>query len=288
MKVRATRALPGPAWAEIGEIEIAPAAEPGPDVEVLIVVNEPIDLDFFPSLRLVANYSVGYDRIDIAACAARGVAVSNTPGVLDAATADLALALMLAARRRLVSGDRFIRAGRWNVGWAEHTLEGREVTGATLGIIGLGRIGAAVAQRARGFDMTIVTVRRSDGDLDALMRAADIVSVHVPLSEETRGLITRERLALLRDGATFVNTARGAIVDEDALVDELVSGRITAGLDVFAHEPQVPTALLGLDNVVLTPHIGSATAETRSAMTRVVVDNVLAFARGAPLPNRVV
>ncbi|MDE3190255.1 MAG: D-glycerate dehydrogenase, partial [Acidobacteriota bacterium] len=151
MKVRATRALPGPAWAEIGEIEIAPAAEPGPDVEVLIVVNEPIDLDFFPSLRLVANYSVGYDRIDIAACAARGVAVSNTPGVLDAATADLALALMLAARRRLVTGDRFIRAGRWNVGWAEHTLEGREVTGATLGIIGLGRIGAAVAQRARGF-----------------------------------------------------------------------------------------------------------------------------------------
>ena len=288
MKVRATRARPGPAWAEIGEIEIAPAAEPGPDVEVLIVVNEPIDLDFFPSLRLVANYSVGYDRIDIAACAARGVAVSNTPGVLDAATADLALALMLAARRRLVTGDRFIRAGRWNVGWAEHTLEGREVTGATLGIIGLGRIGAAVAQRARGFDMTIVTVRRSDGDLDALMRAADIVSVHVPLSEETRGLITRERLALLRDGATFVNTARGAIVDEDALVDELVSGRITAGLDVFAHEPRVPTALLGLDNVVLTPHIGSATAETRSAMTRVVVDNVLAFARGAPLPNRVV
>ncbi|MDE3026187.1 MAG: D-glycerate dehydrogenase, partial [Acidobacteriota bacterium] len=158
----------------------------------------------------------------------------------------------------------------------------------TLGIIGLGRIGAAVAQRARGCDMTIVTVRRSDGDLDALMRAADIVSVHVPLSEETRGLITRERLALLRDGATFVNTARGAIVDEDALVDELVSGRITAGLDVFAHEPQVPTALLGLDNVVLTPHIGSATAETRAAMTRVVVDNVLAFARGAPLPNRVV
>ncbi|MDE3191274.1 MAG: D-glycerate dehydrogenase [Acidobacteriota bacterium] len=288
MKVRATRVLPGPAWAELGEIEIEPAGAAGPDVEVLIVVNEPIDLDLFPALRLIANYSVGYDRIDVAACAARGVAVSNTPGVLDAATADLALALMLAARRRLVTGDRFIRAGRWNVGWAEHTLEGREVTGATLGIIGLGRIGAAVAQRARGFDMTIVTVRRSDGDLDALMRAADIVSVHVPLSEETRGLITRERLALLRDGATFVNTARGAIVDEDALVDELVSGRITAGLDVFAHEPQVPTALLGLDNVVLTPHIGSATAETRSAMTRVVVDNVLAFARGAPLPNRVV
>lgn len=288
MKVRATRALPGPAWAELGEIEIAPASEPGPDVEVLIVVNEPVDLDLFPTLRLVANYSVGYDRIDVAACAARGVAVSNTPGVLDAATADLAMALMLAARRRLVAGDRFVRAGRWNVGWAEHRLAGREVTGATLGIVGLGRIGSAVAQRARGFDMTIVSVRRSDGDLDELMRSADVVSVHVPLSAETTGLITRERLALLRDGATFVNTARGAIVEEDALVDELVSGRITAGLDVFAHEPRVPEALFGLDNVVLTPHIGSATAETRAAMTRVVVDNVLAFARGAPPPNRVV
>lgn len=287
MKVRATRVLPGPAWAELGEIETAPAREPGPDVEVLIVVNEPIDLDLFPSLRLVANYSVGYDRIDIAACAARGVAVSNTPGVLDAATADLAMALMLAARRFLVTGDRFVRAGRWNVGWSEHRLEGREVTGATLGIIGLGRIGSAVAQRARGFDMTVVSVRRG-GDVDELMRAADIVSVHVPLSAETTGLITRDRLALLRDGATFVNTARGAIVDEDALVDELVSGRITAGLDVFAHEPGVPEALLGLDNVVLTPHIGSATVETRAAMTRVVVDNVLAFARGEPLPNEVV
>lgn len=288
MKVRATRALPGPAWAELGEIEIAPAAAPGPDVEVLIVVNEPLDLDLFPSLRLVANYSVGYDRINVAACAARGVAVSNTPGVLDAATADLAVALMLAARRRLVTGDRFVRAGRWTTGWAEHRLEGREVSGATLGIVGLGRIGSAVAQRARGFDMTIVSVGRSRGDLDELMRTADIVSVHVPLSAETIGLITRERLALLRDGATFVNTARGAIVDEDALVDELVSGRITAGLDVFAHEPHVPEPLLGLDNVVLTPHIGSATAETRAAMTRVVVDNVLAFAQGEPLPSRVV
>lgn len=288
MKVRATRALPGPAWAELSGVEIAPADVPGEDVDVLVVVNEPVDLDLFPALRLVADYSVGYDRIDVAACAARGVAVTNTPGVLDAATADLAMALVLAARRRVAAGDRLIRSGGWGVSWAEVQLEAREVTGATLGIVGLGRIGSAVARRAAGFDMQILSVGRSRGDLDELMRTADIVSVHVPLSAETTGLITRERLALLKDGATFVNTARGAVVDEQALVDELVSGRITAGLDVFAHEPNVPRELCGLNNVVLTPHIASGTVETRAAMTRVVVDNVLAFAHGAPLPNRVV
>ncbi|MGH2972564.1 MAG: 2-hydroxyacid dehydrogenase [Gaiellaceae bacterium] len=288
MKVRATRTLPGPAWDELSDVELAPADRPGPDVDVLVVVNEPVDLDLFPVLRLIANYSVGYDRIDVAACATRGVAVTNTPGVLDAATADLAMGLILAARRRLVAGDRFVRSGGWGTSWAEVQLEAREVSGATLGIVGLGRIGSAVAQRGHGFDMNVVSVRSRDGDLDELMRTSDVVSVHVPLSAETTGLITRERLALLRDGATFVNTARGAIVDEDALVDELVSGRITAGLDVFVHEPHVPEALFGLDNVVLTPHIASGTVETRAAMTRIVADNVLAFVRGEALPNRVV
>ena len=288
MKVRATRVLPGPAWGELGDVEIAPADLPGPDVGVLVVVNEPVDLDLFPALRLIANYSVGFDRIDVAACAARGVAVTNTPGVLDAATADLAMALILAARRRVVAGDRLIRSGRWGVSWAEVQLEAREVSGATLGIVGLGRIGSAVARRAQAFDMQVVGATSRTGDVDEVMRAADVVSVHVPLAPETRGLISRERLALLRDGATFVNTARGAVVDEDALVDELVSGRITAGLDVFVHEPHVPERLLGLDNVVLTPHIASGTAETRAAMTRVVVDNVLAFLDGGPPPNRVV
>jgi glyoxylate reductase len=288
VKVRATRELPGPAWAELGAVEVEPADVPGPDVDVLIVVNEPFDLDLFPALRLVANYSVGFDRIDVAECAARGIAVTNTPGVLDAATADLAMALMLAARRHLVAGDRLIRAGGWGASWAEGRLEAREVSGATLGIVGLGRIGSAVARRAHGFDMEVISVRSHEGDLDELMRTADIVSVHVPLSAQTTGLITRERLALLRDGATFVNTARGAVVDEDALVDELVSGRFTAGLDVFAHEPHVPEALYGLDNVVLTPHIASGTVETRAAMTRVMVDNVLAFINGEPLPSRVV
>jgi glyoxylate reductase len=282
VKVRATHALPGPAWSELGNVEIAPADTAGPDVDVLVVINEPVDLALYPSLRLIANYSVGYDRIDVAAATARGVVVTNTPGVLDAATADLAIALMLTARRRLVAGDRLVRARGWH-----QQIAGREVSGATLGIVGLGRIGSAVARRAAGFDMRVLPVRRGEGDLDDVLRTADIVTLHVPLTAETSGLISRERLALLRDGATLVNTARGGVIDETALVDELVSGRITAGLDVFAHEPHVPDALFGLDNVVLTPHIASATVETRAAMTRVVVDNVLAFARGEPLPNPV-
>ena len=282
VKVRSTHRFPGPAWEELDGVEIAPADTPGPDVDVLVVLNEPVDLELYPSLRLIANYSVGYDRIDVAAARARGVAVTNTPGVLDAATADLALALMLAARRGVVTGDRIVRAG----GWAG-LRDGREVSGATLGIIGAGRIGSAVARRAAGFDMRVLRVRRSEGDLEAVLREADIVTLHVPLNDETRGLLSRERLALLRDGATLVNTARGGVVDEDALVAELVAGRITAGLDVFAHEPRVPADLLDLPNVVLTPHIGSDTVETRAAMTRCVVDNVLAFARGEPLPNPV-
>ena len=288
-----TLRLPGEAWDELGDIEIGAADTARDDVEVLIVANEGVDLELFPSLRLIANYGVGYDRLDVDACRARGIDVSNTPGVLDAATADLALALMLAARRRLVEGDDLVRAGRWGSSWSGGPFLGREVSGVRLGIVGLGRIGSAVARRARGFDMEVVYYRRTRSDdagyraLDDLLRESDIVSLHTPLTPETTGLISRERLALLRDGATLVNTARGAVVDEDALVDELVSGRITAGLDVFVHEPHVPEALRGLPNVVLTPHIASATVETRAAMTRIVVDNVLAFARGEPLVSQV-
>ena len=287
MRVLATRRLPGAAWAELGEVEIGAAADGRDDVDVLVVCNEPVEVDRFPALRLIASFGVGYDRLDLDACRACGVAVTNTPGVLDAATADLAFALMLAARRGVVSGDRLVRGGRWGGHWAAAESLGREVSGTTLGIVGLGRIGSAVARRAAGFDMRVLHVRRSEGDLDELLRKSDIVSLHVPLDAETNGLITRARLALLRDGATLVNTARGAVVDEAALVDELVSGRIGAGLDVFAHEPHVPEALFGLPNVVLTPHIASATVETRAAMTRIVVDNVLAFKHGEPLPNRV-
>jgi glyoxylate reductase len=292
MKVLATHRYPGPAFDELPDVEVLSLASlerPRADAEAVVVANEPVPLDLLPSLRVVANFGVGYDRIDVAACAARGVVVTNTPGVLDDATADLALALILATRRRVIEGDRFVRSGAWSGSWSEGVLA-EELTGSTLGILGLGRIGSAVARRARGFELRVLyTQRRSVEtelgefrDLDALFREADIVSIHVPLTTETAELVDARCLALLRDGACLVNTARGEIVDEQALVAELVSGRIRAGLDVFAHEPKVPWALLDLPNVVLTPHLGSATRQTREAMTRVVVDNLLAVERGEP------
>jgi glyoxylate reductase len=292
--IAATQTFPGPAWDELPDVMLLdswPPAEPLPGVDVLVeavVAVGSAELDLLPDLRLVANYGVGYDRVDVAACRERGVAVTNTPGVLDAAVADLTLALILACRRHLVASDRFVREDRWRRGWARPELLGRDLTGATLGVLGFGRIGRQVANRAEAFGMGIVFHRRTGGiPLDELLRTADVVSLHVPLTPETDGLLSRERLALLQDGATLVNTARGAIVDEDALVEELVSGRISAGLDVFADEPRVPERLLELPNVVLTPHVASATVETRAAMTRVLVDNVLAFLRGDPLPNPV-
>jgi glyoxylate reductase len=292
--IAATQTFPGPAWHELPDVTLLeswPPVAPLPDVEILleaVVAVGPAELDLLPDLRLVANYGVGYDRVDVAECRERGIAVTNTPGVLDAAVADLTLALILASRRHLVESDRFVREGRWQRGWAMPELLGRDLAGSTLGLVGLGRIGTKVARRAEAFGMRVVHHRRSDGlPLDELLREADVVSLHVPLTPETHGLVSRERLALLREGATLVNTARGAIVDEEALVEELVSGRISAGLDVFADEPLVPQRLLGLPNVVLTPHIASATAETRAAMTRVLVDNVLAFVRGEPLPNEI-
>ncbi len=296
MKVLATRRLPGAAWDDLGPIEIGSIEERHDDVEALIVAEDTVDervLDRFRSLRLVANYGVGYDKVDVEACRARGVAVTNTPGVLDAATADLTIALLLAVRRRIVEGDALVRAGRWDASWSRHQFLGRDLSASTLGIVGLGRIGTAVAERARAFGLRVIFNRRTNTDdpgyraLDDLLRESDIVTVHVPLTSETKGLLSRERLSLLGDGATLVNVARGAVVDEDALVDELVSGRISAGLDVFVHEPHVPEALRSLPNVVLAPHLGSATVETRAAMTRLLVDNVLAFASGEPLPTQV-
>jgi len=263
--------------------------EPRDDVEGLILANEPVPLDLLPALRLVANFGVGYDRINVAACAERGVVVTNTPGVLDDATADLTFALILATRRQVVEADRFVRSGGWSGSWSEGGLA-EELTGSTLGILGLGRIGSDVARRARGFKLRVLYTQRREAatdlgeyrELDALFAESDIVSIHAPLTAETHGLVDARRLALLRDGACLVNTARGEIVDEQALVAELVSGRIRAGLDVFAHEPHVPAELLELENVVLTPHIGSATRQAREAMTRLVVDNLLAVGRGDP------
>jgi glyoxylate reductase len=221
------------------------------------------------------------------------VLVTNTPGVTTAATAELTLALMLALRRRVVAGDSFVRAGRWGTGWADEPLKGGELAGATVGIVGYGRIGRAVAQRVAAFEARVVYTRRTPEDdpafreLDELLAEADVVSIHLPLTEKTRGLLDGRRLALMRDGAALINTARGQVVDEPALVAELVSGRLQAGLDVFAHEPSVPQELLELQNVVMTPHLGTATQQTREAMTRVLVDNLLAVEAGRPPPNAV-
>jgi glyoxylate reductase len=287
VKVLATRRFVGPAWDELADVEIGTLDEKRDDVDAIIAANERIDetvLARFSRLRLIANYGVGYDQIDVEACARRGIAVTNTPGVLTAATADLAFTLILAAMRRIGEGERVVRRGAWTWTWSRGFL-GDEVSGATLGIVGLGRIGNAVAQRARGFEMRIVstTSRSTAVELDAVLREADVVTLHMPLTPATDGLIDARRLSLLRDGATLVNTARGEIVDQDALVRELVSGRIRAGLDVFVGEPEVPAELIGLENVVLTPHLGSATVAAREAMTRLVVDNVLACERGEPL-----
>jgi glyoxylate reductase len=295
VRIVATQRLPGSAWGELPEVELLdswPPNEPLTGVDVLVAVVARVgagELGLLPDLRLIANYGVGYDTVDVAACRQRGISLTNTPGVLDAAVADLTLALILACRRHLVASDRFVREGRWQRGWAQPELLGHDLAGSTLGLVGRGRIGSEVAQRAQAFGMRVVSHHRTGGlPLDELLRASDVVSLHLPLTPETHGLVSRQRLTLIREGGTLVNTSRGAIVDEEALAEELVSGRISAGLDVFADEPHVPERLLGLPNVVLTPHVASATVETRAAMTRVLVENVLAFVRGEPLPNEVV
>jgi glyoxylate reductase len=292
--IAATQRFPGPAWEDLSDVTMLdewPPAEALPGVDILleaVVAVGADELALLPDLRLVANYGVGYDNVDVATCRARGIAVTHTPGPLDAAVADLTLALILACRRLVVEADRFVRDERWQRGWAKPQLMGHDLAGSTLGLIGLGRIGTQVAKRGEAFGMRVIFNRHSGGvPLDELLATSDIVSLHVPLTPETQGLLSRERLGLLRGGATLINTSRGAIVDEDALVEELVAGRISAGLDVFADEPRVPERLLELPNVVLTPHIASATVETRAAMTRLLVDNVLAFARGEPLLTEV-
>jgi glyoxylate reductase len=298
VRVLASRRFPGPAWDELGDVEYLdePLEQERPDVVALAVVAEPVDearLELLPNLLIVANYGAGYDLVDVEACRRRGVVVTNTPGVTSAATADLTLGLILAVRRRIAAGDAFVRSGRWGSGWADEPLKGDEVAGSTLGIVGLGRIGQAVAQRARGFEMRILYTRRRHTDdpgyrpLESLLGESDVVSLHLPLTDETRGLIDAEHLALMRDGAALINTARGQIVDERALVAELVSGRLHAGLDVFANEPNVPPELIELPNVVMTPHLGTATQATREAMTRILVDNLLAVEDGRPPPNAV-
>jgi glyoxylate reductase len=303
VRILSPRRFPGPAWDELRDVEYFewPLTEVRAGAEALAVVARPVDqglLELLPDLRLVANYGAGYELVDVDAARARGITVTNTPGAVDAPTADLAFALILAVRRRIVEGDRYVRAGRWGSGWAEEELMGQDVSGATLGIVGLGGVGRAVARRARAFETRVLYAKRTrlpaeeeaargveHRALEDLLAESDIVTLHVPHTAETEGLIDARRLAVLRDGACLVNTARGPIVDEDALVRELVSGRIRAGLDVFVHEPHVPEQLFELPNVVLAPHLGTALASARDAMTRVLVDNLLAFERGESPPN---
>jgi len=250
-----------------------------------------------PRLRVVANCAVGFDNVDLAAAAARGIVVTNTPDVLTEACADLAFALLLATARRVAEGDRLIRARGWR-GWNPALLLGTEVHGATLGLVGLGRIGAAVARRARGFGMRVLYHQRRAAarppagagrvPLRRLLATADFVSLHVPLTPATRHLIGARELALMKPGAILVNTSRGAVVDEPALVRALATGRLGgAGLDVFAHEPRVPAALRRLPNVVLTPHVASATSATRRRMAVLAARNLAAVLAGRRPPTPV-
>lgn len=240
-------------------------------------------------LAVVANVAAGYDNIDVGAAAELGVTVCTTPGILDESTAELALALALMARRRTSDAEAALRAGRWD-GWAVDGFVGHDLLGATMGIVGWGRIGRAVARRAEALGMDVVhTSRRPTGapghvaDLDDLLRAADVVSLHVPLTAATRGLVTAERLRLMKPTAVLVNTARGAVVDEAALAEALHDGVIAgAGLDVFADEPAVHPRLLDAPGAVLLPHIGSATVRTRSAMARTAATAVVDVLAGRP------
>jgi len=243
-------------------------------------------------LEVIANMAVGYDNIDVQAASERGIVVTNTPGVLDETTADVAFLLVLAAARRLGEGERLLRAGEWEW-WGPKQLRGFDVWGKRLGIVGLGRIGQAVARRGRGFGMEILYHNRSRKEeaeeelgaryleLDELLRESDFVSIHTPLTDETRHLIGERELGLMQETAVLVNTSRGPVVDEGSLADALEDKRIfAAGLDVYEEEPKVHPRLLELENVVLAPHIGSATIETRDRMATLAAENLAAVLRG--------
>jgi glyoxylate reductase len=260
----------------------------------IVLLSDPITrrvMESNPNLRIVSNFAVGYNNIDLEAARQLGVTVTNTPGVLTEATADLTMALILAVTRRIVEGDSDIRAtGRCE--WEPLAFLGASLQGKRLGIIGMGRIGTAVATRARAFGMDIISAQRGDSpgkSMDELLATSDIVSLHVPLSQETHHLIDADALAKMKRGAYLINTARGPLIDEQALCDALERGPLRgAGLDVYEHEPHVSPRLLRMPNVVLLPHIGSATEETRNAMARIAATNVLLFLGGAEPLHRVV
>lgn len=311
-QVWCTRALPGSALDRLAaepdvDLSVWPGPGPPPREEflaraarldgLLCTLADRVDAEWFAhaaSIRVVSSYSVGLDHVDLAVAAGRGVPIGHTPGVLVETTADLAFALLLCAGRRVAEGDRIVRAGTWGT-WEPDLMLGRDVHGATLGIVGLGEIGQAVARRAHGFGMEVLGWTRSgravDGvesvPLDVLLARSDFVSLHLALGDETRGLVDRAALARMKPGAILVNTARGGLVDEEALADALEAGHLAAaGLDVFVDEP-LPRdhRLARAPGVTLLPHIGSASVATRARMTELAVDNLLAGLRAEALPR---
>jgi glyoxylate reductase len=302
-RVFVTRRLPGTALKRLEaehEVEVWPGDMPPPRGDLLAGVAEAegllsllvdkVDTELMeaaPNLRAVANYAIGFDNIDVGAAAARGIQVGNTPDVLTHATADLAWALMLAVARRIVEGRQDAAEGRWRT-WEPQGWIGADVHGATLAVIGAGRIGQAVAKRAGGFEMDVVMVDLGD-DLHSALERADFVSIHTPLTPETHHLIDADALARMKPTAILVNTARGPIVDQDALADALREGRLAgAGLDVTDPEPLPPDhALYATPNLLIVPHIGSATTTARAAMADRAVDNLLAALDGKPMPYAV-
>jgi glyoxylate reductase len=274
-------------------------------VGIVTLLSDPIDaetISLLPNLKVIAQYAVGYDNIDVREATERGIIVTNTPGVLTETTADLAWSLIMSTARRIVEADLYVREGKWNVAWGPELLLGTDIHGATLGIIGMGRIGQAVARRAHGFNMRVLYHSRSHNeetraiedllgaqstDLDTLLRESDIVSIHVPLTTETHHLIGERELALMKEGSILVNTSRGQVIDQDALIKALSSGPLgAAGLDVFREEPiSKDSALLKLSNTVLVPHIGSASKNTRTIMATMCAKNIIAALNGEKPPN---
>ncbi|HSW09669.1 MAG TPA: D-glycerate dehydrogenase [Bacillota bacterium] len=316
MRVYLTRRLPGEAERRLdhaASVDIWPEPVP-PSREELIrglaeadgllcLLTDPIDaalLEMAPRLRVISVMAVGYNNVDVKAATRRGILVTHTPGVLTETTADLAFALILAVARRIVESDRFTRSGNWRT-WDPSLLLGRDVHGAVLGLVGFGRIAQAVAQRARGFKMRLLyhDTQRMPAEetslgaeftpLEELLARSDFVSLHVPLTPATRGMIGEAEFSRMRPDACLINTARGEVVDESALYQALVSGRLAgAGLDVYEQEPVDPAhPLLTLDNVIALPHVGSATRATRKRMADLAVDNLLAGLAGIRPPHPV-
>jgi lactate dehydrogenase-like 2-hydroxyacid dehydrogenase len=304
-RVFVTRRLPGSALERLEaahDVEVWPERTPPPRAELLArapdldgllsLLTDPVDaelIDAAPRLRAISNYAVGVDNVDLEAAAARGIPVGNTPDVLTESTADLALALMLGIARRLAEGEAFVKAGEW-VTWEPGLMLGRDLHGATVGIVGYGRIGQAVGRRLQGFGCAVVANTRDGGvSLEELLERSDFVTLHCPLTPQTRGLIDAEALSRMKPTAYLVNTSRGPVVDTGALADALHAGELAgAALDVTDPEPlPADHPLLEAPNLLVVPHIASATHATRGRMADIAVDNLLAGLAGEPMPHSV-